>query len=85
MPIEPLNYEHHPVRCSKCDRACLVTGVLSGEQRVGFYPKKYRKKFPLVASVDVNAVACAFCGHVEMRVDPAKLKKLAADVDPNAA
>ena len=62
-----------------------MTGLLSGEQRLGFRPNRYRKTFPLVASVDVNAVACTYCGHVEMRVDPTKLKKLAADVDPGAA
>ena len=79
MPQEPLDYESHTVRCGKCDRAGVVVGVVSANGRLGFAPMRYRKAFVLTGSVDIDAVACRHCGHLELRVAPDKLDQLAAE------
>jgi hypothetical protein len=89
MSPEPLDYqsrERKPVRprCPVCGSDRTVIGSLAGETGVGFKPRKLRKLFHLSGEVGVNAVACAACGAVTLRVDREELVDLAGDPEAPA-
>ncbi len=63
-------------RCSSCGHNVLVEGTMQGLGRMYFRPDRTRFWTFSEALVPLKVLACAACGHIEMRADTSKLTRL---------
>ena len=66
-------------RCASCGHSILVEGQLQGTGRLYFRPSKTKFWVLEEALVPTKALVCAACGHVQLSVDTAKLKRLSKE------
>ena len=67
------------LRCAVCSNSGLVQGRVRSTGKIYFQPDK-AKFFTLHESlINVHAMACRVCGHIQLRADTGKLGKLAVE------
>lgn len=63
-------------RCAACGHSILVEGSLQGGGKLYFRPAKTRFWVFSEALVPLQTQVCAACGHVQLRADTSKMRKL---------
>ncbi|MBI5115265.1 helix-turn-helix domain-containing protein [Candidatus Poribacteria bacterium] len=76
--------EQSIARCSVCGHGFLLSGDVRSTGKVYFMPKKTKFFVWSESVVEVSALACPVCGHVEMFADTAKIAKLMRQQDSEA-
>ena len=69
-------------RCAACGHGVLLEGRLQGTGRLYFKPSKAGSWVLEESLVPTTAYVCPACGHVQLRADTAKLKRLWPEAEP---
>ena len=72
-------------RCAACGNSVLVEGSLRGAGNLYFRPESTKFWVLSESLVPTNATVCPACGHVQLRADPVKLRRLLKEPASNHA
>jgi excisionase family DNA binding protein len=73
------------MRCAVCGHGFLLQGDVRSTGKIYFMPKKTKFFVFSESVVNVAALACPVCGHVQMIADTEKLAKLMRQQDVDAS